>query len=57
MLKSSSTWAPSPAPSLAHCEILGNCLGLSELKLLLIMFLIMTSFSGRLSAELCAQVK
>lgn len=46
VLKSSSTWVPSPALSLAHCEILGNCLGLSELKLFLIMFLILVLAPG-----------
>lgn len=39
VLKSSSTWVPSPTLSLAHCEILGNCLGLFKPKLFLIMVL------------------
>lgn len=44
-----------PNPVTFYCEILGNCLGLSELKLFLIMFLIMILAPwGGLSAQITA---
>lgn len=35
-LKSSSTWVPSPALSLAHRSWVPNCLGFSKLQLSLV---------------------
>lgn len=58
VLKVSSTWVSSSALSLAHCEILGNCLGLSAAAVLGKMEIkILAPQGGCECTEPCVQVK